>query len=663
MRRIFIFLSLLISFNLTNQSCFASEAAPQSKNVFISTDSTPVYAGEKIVYVETGFYYPAEENCFPTFRNPEIYTPEFMQIFLKNAQLKDQCRTLFIEPGWQGLEPKGLNETIHYFDTVLKNGGVIFIVNFAYDQAIARPTHHMYNNLLAQFPGQIQLLEEMPSIAGNSIFTWWNNNPWKTSDVLYARMNVLYDIIGNLTNPEESIPAIIKKSFAIHYEQYFPAKLHDTISLEQFMQMKDPFMLVSLSKQGTFPLITFDIGQKNSHLSITPRLSSKPFDIHDLQQLETLKKEILTFKKLNQECEKKNQQLAEVKPQVPLSRFTEAFTYSGEKIVYLGIGTHRSAQKQFPMDESYPEFVKSVCQKSRYKQDCKLILIDRSWSYINKQEFATIFSQPLPQASFFVGDEFELKNLKQMEAYLETVLGHGGVVYVADFMCPFAPGHPEETQDADQIGVRNIYNKLLKRFPNQIEFFEYRYSRFLTGDGLTVAWWQGNPWDDRASNILLARLNALDSFFQKNSKQNKKTTLRTLKRDFVTVYNKDFPARLHATTKLEQFMHEKLPCVFISLAKTDLLPVLTFSIKKVDSGYRLEPQLSREPLDMFDLKQLDALYKDTLAREKEQKERDAKIVSTETSVQTTIEPYPTTIPSIESVQEEKKKAESSCVIA
>ncbi len=657
MRRIFIFLPLLVLFNLICPSCSASQAAAQPKNILWWDDSTPVYAGEKIVYVEVGQYYSPEETVLFTFRDPNVYTPEFMKIFLKNSELKDQCRTLFIESNWQGLEPKRLEETIHYFDTVLNNGGIIFIVNFAsYNQV----THHIYNKLLAQFPGQIQFFEQANLFypVENPIFSWWGNNPWKSSNVLDTRMNTFSDIIKNITHSEEAIPAIIKRSFAISYGQSFPAKLHNTISLEQLMHAKDPFTLVSLSKQGTFPLITFDIGQKKSHLSITPRLSSKPFDIHDFQQLETLKKEILTSKKLNQESEKKNQQLAE---QVPLSTFTEALAYHGEKIVYLGIGTHRSVQDQFPMDESYPEFVKSVCQKSRYKQDCKLILVDGLWSNITKQDFATIFSQPLPQASFFVGDEFKLKHLKQIEAYLETVLGNGGVVCVADFMCPFAPGHPEEARNANQIGVRNMYNKLLKKFPNQIEFFEYRYSWFLTGDGLTVAWWQGNPWDDRASNILIDRLNALDSFLQKIYKHNKKPTLKILKKDFATVYNKDFPARLHATTTLEQFMHEKLPCVFISLAKTDLLPVLTFSIKKESSRYILEPQLSREQLDMFDLKQLDALREDTLAREKEQKEMEAKAISA--SVQTIVEPAPITFPSAESVQEEKKKAESSCVIA
>ncbi len=356
--------------------------------------------------------------------------------------------------------------------------------------------------------------------------------------------------------------------------------------------------------------------------------------------------------------EQKKWQRAQVTNPIPLTTLTEALTYKQEKIVYLGIGTSpllSVGYNPFPSSQSYPEFIQSLCQNPRYT--CKSILIDENWGLTD----ASMFQGKLPPSSFFVGEEVASKHLKNIREYLATVLQHGGIVCIAEFFAPLGLLFSDATDEEErlQLELRDMYNSLLKKFPHQVEFFEYRMLEPAT-HGFTVAWWQGNSWNERASNIMASRLATLDSFFQKDST---KITTKALEEEFTSFYNSNFPTQLRATTTLEQFMHEKLPYVFVSLAKTDMLPVLTFSIKKVDSGYRLEPRLSREPLDMFDLKQLDLLWKAALAREKERKEMEAKVMSAETSIMTTVEPDPITFSSAESVQEEKKKAESSCVIA
>lgn len=385
MRHIFIALPLLVLLNLTTQDCSASEAAPQAKKYLSSFEQACTYRGEKIVYLGIGTesrqgradIFKTDLNdltsVFEDFTSYAQSYPPFIQDILANDRYKRLCKIILMDPRWEtdgyagsaaatkvpdpsayqtliiggeGLEVRQKNiignptkkesekfKTMKtYIQTILSNGGVIFIGDFAGPDSYKT---ELYKSLKRDFPRQVEIFEQEIAVAiiNNSIncgavVRWRTPEQWKRTSVLDNRtedtpglkLRVIFNFleefstkiftkpfsvtVSNLT--KKGISEAIITSYHTGPYRFDQSKLSD----KELTTSTLDCTVASLVPTRNMPTLVFAIQEKDNQFAIVqPKLPLTPvFDPLDFSLIQTIF-ERLRNNLLNSEREKLQKKL------------------------------------------------------------------------------------------------------------------------------------------------------------------------------------------------------------------------------------------------------------------------------------------------------------------------------------------------------------------
>lgn len=296
----------------------------------------------------------------------------------------------------------------------------------------------------------------------------------------------------------------------------------------------------------------------------------------------------------------------------------EAFTYRGEKIVYIGIGSASHAITW----QALPQFMENFLLKPEFAPQCKCINIDNRWKdSFQGSELQKLIEQKFSAVQnhfFMVGDIIRPKDMDQFIAYVMQVATAGGVVFLATFTGPnWIPF------------VMIEYNKLKKQFPDQITLLSYP----------TLAWWNGNQysfyddivcngysgqraaydtlssklqdytsrvsWPEFYKDPLRAIVDWYQDYFKKVSLPKIRETFNIFKNineehpEYLKLFLEPF-ANLSDKSMLDDFLYKQLACMPVK-------ETIGFAITRAQGHDTIQgPQFS--PLNLFDFSQFESKF-------------------------------------------------------
>ncbi|MFA6066113.1 MAG: hypothetical protein WC707_02940 [Candidatus Babeliaceae bacterium] len=145
-----------------------------------------------------------------------------------------------------------------------------------------------------------------------------------------------------------------------------------------------------------------------------------------------------------------------------LMSLSEALTYKGEKIVYMGIGSHSRHDDW----QAYPTFMKNFAET--YPGECKCINIDPFYKNITQGIEYTTFGKAIKngikeQVTFAtVGEKIKPENNAGLSSYLQKVVNGGGVIMMNNCVGPTDAHH-----------VMRVYNACKEKHPDRIQLYMY----------------------------------------------------------------------------------------------------------------------------------------------------------------------------------------------
>lgn len=365
MRPIFMYLSILALFNLTNQSCVGSQAAQQAKKYLSTFEQACTYQGEKIVYLGIGtesrqgrsdIFKTDLNNHTSVFKDFTSYAqsyPPFIQDILANDRYKRLCKIILMDPAWEtdgytgsaaaakvpdpsayqtlivggeGFEVRQRNITgifsktesekfktmKTYIQTILSNGGILFIGDFAGADSYKTD---LYKKLKEKFPLQVEIFEQEIAVAiiNNSIncgavVRWRTPEQWRKTSVLDSRtedtpglkLRVIFNFLEGFStkifaNPlsvtvsdltKKGIREALIASYHTGRYRFEQSKLSD----KELTTSTLDCIVASLIPAQNMPTLAFTIQEQNNQFTIVqPKLPLTPvFDPLDFSLIQKI---------------------------------------------------------------------------------------------------------------------------------------------------------------------------------------------------------------------------------------------------------------------------------------------------------------------------------------------------------------------------------------